>query len=67
MGMQDRDWYKDIQRERDKNQHSRARPIQDLFEKPVYRAQSKPWHWSLIALFWVAMIVILTITFRLTR
>lgn len=62
MGIQDRDWYREYQKEK---QNPRARPIQELFEKPVYRAHSKPWHWSLIVAFAAIILVVLALAYRI--
>lgn len=68
MGMQDRDWYRDHLKEKEKsNADKRYRPIEELFEKPVFRRHSSPWHWSLIVVFWVFVIIALAFAFRLTR
>jgi hypothetical protein len=67
MGMQDRDWYKDLQKEKERGSKPKERSLQDLFQKPTYRSHSRPMHWMLIALFWTFIIILLTAAFRFLR
>lgn len=74
MGMQDRDYYKQWKRDQNRKE---SRPDPRYFPKQfrssrdqderLYDEPGKPWHWSLLVIFWLAVVFVLTILFRLTR
>lgn len=65
MGIQDRDWYKDVQKERDAKMQKRSRPIADLLPKSA--KQPNYWEYAGIAAVWCLIIVALTLALVYAR
>lgn len=75
MGMQDRDWYREVVKERIRREEQqeqraqrRARMLNSLWTaEPRDAPKNHGWHWSLILIVWAVVICLLAIVFKFTR
>lgn len=77
MGIQDRDWYRDEmrrrQREEDAAEKRRKSPLRGFIGvRRVNRGQAPKlwggdWHWSIQLLVWLGIVVLMLIAWRLVR
>lgn len=65
MGIYDRDWYRDYAKKRDAGS-SQSRPS-TVTRKRVGFDLFGDWHWSLIAIFWVVLALVLALGLKYFR
>ena len=80
MGIQDRDWYKEEQREKKAAADAEAARKRNPFKRRAKRIPvalldnanppklwGSDWHWTIQLLVWLAIVALLTIIWRMTR